>query len=125
MNTINESIVLIGGGGGVYRVARFLKHIRLNLTTVQTMFDSGGHSKKLRDERGMLPPGDIRQAILALSDDTIEDSMRFLLSYRFSERNSSSLDRATLGNLILTALTEYHNGNIITAINELCRLCHV
>jgi len=125
MSTINESIVLVGGGGGVYRVARFLKHVRPNITTIQTMFDSGGHSRQLRDDRGMLPPGDIRQAILALSDDSVEESMRFLLSYRFTEKNNSSLDRATLGNLILTALTEYHDGNIITAINELCRLCRV
>jgi len=49
MSTINESIVLIGGGGGVYRVARFLKHIRPNITTIQTTFDHGGHSGYLRD----------------------------------------------------------------------------
>ena len=125
MSTINESIVLVGGGGGVYRVARFLKHIRPNITTVQTMFDSGGHSKQLRDERGMLPPGDIRQAILALSDDSVEESLRVLLSYRFPARNHSSIDHATSGNFMLTALTEHHNGNIVMAVNDLCRLFRV
>lgn len=124
MNNINESIVLVGGGGGVYRVARYLKEIRANITTIQTMFDSGGHSRKLRDERGMLPPGDIRQAILALSDNSIEESLRVLLSHRFSVRNGSSIDNATLGNLMLTALTE-HYGSIVVAINELCKLARV
>ena len=125
MSTIHESIVLVGGGGGVYRVARFLKRKRLNITTVQTMFDSGGHSRQLRDERGMLPPGDIRQAILALSDDTLEESLRVLLSYRFPARNHSAIDHATSGNFMLTALTEHHNGNIVAAINDLCRLFRV
>lgn len=120
MGNINESIVLIGGGGGVYRVARFLKHIRPNITTIQTTFDHGGHSGILRDERGILPPGDIRQAILALSDDEIESELRDLLSYRFIPKNGSSLDSATVGNILLTALTEI-TGNMITAINILCR----
>lgn len=125
MSTIHESTVLVGGGGGVYRVGRFLKHIRPNITTIQTMFDSGGHSRQLRDERGMLPPGDIRQAILALADDSVEDSLRVLLSYRFPARNHSSIDHATSGNFMLTALTEHHNGNIVTAINDVCRLFRV
>lgn len=120
MGDINESIVLIGGGGGVYRLARFLKHIRPNITTIQTTFDHGGHSGILRDERGILPPGDIRQAILALSDDEIESELRELLSYRFTPKNGSSLDSATVGNILLTALTEI-TGNMVTAINTLCR----
>jgi uncharacterized cofD-like protein len=121
---INESIVLAGGGGGVYRVARFLKHIRPNLTTIQTVFDHGRHSGQLRDERGVLPPGDIRQAILALSDDNQESTLRKLLSYRFSEKGTSSLNNATVGNILLTALTEIE-GSLPSAINALCRLCNV
>ncbi|MEI6296342.1 MAG: uridine diphosphate-N-acetylglucosamine-binding protein YvcK [bacterium] len=117
---INESIVLVGGGGGVYRIARFLKHIRPNITTIQSTFDHGGHSGILRDERGVLPPGDIRQAILALSDDEIESDLRALLSYRFAPKNGSSLDSATVGNILLTALTEI-TGNMLNAINILCR----
>lgn len=124
MSKINESIVLVGGGGGVYRVARFLKHIRQNITTIQTVFDHGGHSGELRDERGVLPPGDIRQAILALSDDNMEPALRQLLSYRFSENGKSSLNRATVGNILLTALTEIE-GSLPRAINVLCRLCGV
>lgn len=116
----NESVVLVGGGGGVYRLARFLKCIRPNISTIQTTFDHGGHSGILRDERGVLPPGDIRQAILALSDDEIESDLRALLSYRFVPKNGSSLDSATVGNILITALTEI-TGNIITAIDVLCR----
>lgn len=124
MSNINESIVLVGGGGGVYRVARFLKHIRPNITTIQTVFDHGGHSGELRDERGVLPPGDIRQAILALSDDNMESALRQLMGYRFSQNGKSSLDRATVGNILLTALTEIE-GSLPLAINALCRLCGV
>jgi uncharacterized cofD-like protein len=124
MNTVHEKIVLIGGGGGVYRLARFLKRVRSNITTIQTMFDHGGHSGKLRDERGALPPGDIRQAILALSDDEIGDPLRILLSHRFSKLNGSSIDDATIGNLILTALTEHYR-NPIMAIDAMCKIFQV
>ncbi|TSC84606.1 MAG: hypothetical protein G01um101417_137 [Parcubacteria group bacterium Gr01-1014_17] len=120
MNNIHEQIVLVGGGGGVYRVARFLKHIRRNITTIQTMFDHGGHSGELRDERGVLPPGDIRQAILALADDTIESELRALLAYRFAPKNSSALDDVTVGNIMLTALSDI-TGSMIGAIHTMCR----
>lgn len=120
----HEKICLVGGGGGVYRMARFLKHIRPNITTVQTMFDCGGHSAKLRDERGMLPPGDIRQAILALADDSIQPMLRELLSFRFTPKNSGSLDGATVGNILLTALTEI-TGSLPQAINAMCQLYQV
>lgn len=124
MNTVHEKIVLIGGGGGVYRLARFLRRVRSNITTIQTMFDHGGHSGKLRDERGALPPGDIRQAILALSDDEIGDPLRILLSHRFSKLNGSSIDDATIGNLILTALTEHYRDPIM-AIDAMCKIFRV
>lgn len=124
MSKTNEPIVLVGGGGGVYRVARFLKQIRSNITTIQTVFDHGHHSGQLRDERGVLPPGDIRQAILALSDDNQEPTLRKLMNYRFSEKGGSSLNHATVGNILLTALTEIE-GSLPSAINTLCRLCNV
>ncbi|MSU55138.1 MAG: YvcK family protein [Candidatus Taylorbacteria bacterium] len=124
MNNKNESVVLIGGGGGVYRVARFLKHLRSNITTIQTVFDHGRHSGELRDERGMLPPGDIRQAILALADDQSEPMLRQLMAFRFAPKNGSSLDDATVGNILLTALTEI-TGNINDAISILSRWCGV
>jgi len=124
MQNINESIVLVGGGGGVYRVAKFLKHIRRNITTIQTVFDSGGHSGVLRDEHGVLPPGDIRQAILALSDDSIEPALRKLMMHRFGENGKSSLNKATVGNILLTALTEIE-GSLPLAIKALSKICRV
>lgn len=120
----NQSIVLVGGGSGVYRIASSLKHYTTHISTVQTMFDYGGNSKQLRDERGMLPPGDIRRAILALADDAIEPDLRLLLSHRF-EKKGSSIDDATIGNLMLTAFTEHYNGDIVKAINALCRIFRV
>lgn len=123
-NHINESIVLVGGGGGVYRVARFLKHVRPNITTIQTVFDHGGHSGGLRDERGVLPPGDIRQAILALSDDNMEPALRKLMNHRFAPSGNSSLNHATVGNILLTALTEIE-GSLPKAVSDLCKLCGV
>lgn len=120
MSHIQEKIVLVGGGGGVHRVARFLKYVRPHITTIQTVFDSGGHSGQLRDERGVLPPGDIRRAILALADENSEHYLRELLSYRFPEHHKSSLDGATMGNLLLTALTDI-TGSLPQAINEMCR----
>jgi len=120
---IDESIVLVGGGGGVYRIVRFLKHIRYKLTTIQTVFDHGGHSGDLRDERGVIPPGDIRQAILALSDDDLEPGLRQLMAYRFKV-NGGSLDRVNVGNILLTALTDIE-GDMPRAIEALCRICRV
>jgi len=124
MSHVNESIVLVGGGGGVYRTAKPLKLIRPNITTIQTVFDHAHHSGELRDERGMLPPGDIRQAILALSDDNQEPTLRMLMSYRFSEKGDSSLNHTSLGNILLTALTEIL-GSLPAAINFFCKLNNV
>jgi len=118
-NSIHESIVLVGGGGGVFRIARYLKNVRPNIATIQTMFDHGGHSGGLRDEHGVLPPGDIRQAILALADDKIAHELRSLLAYRFEKNNTSSLHGATVGNIMLTALTDI-TGSMPAAIDVLC-----
>jgi len=123
-NKFHESIVLVGGGGGVFRIASSLKHIRPNITTIQTVFDNGGHSARLRLDRGVLPPGDIRQAILALSDDSGHPLLRKLLAFRFSKKNGSSLDDATVGNIMLTALTEI-TGSLPVAIDTMCHMFRV
>ena len=121
----NEKIVLVGGGGGVYQIGRYLKHKRPNITTVQTAFDAGGHSGRLRDERGVLPPGDLRQAILALVDDSKQSLIRRVLSHRFSPKNGSSIDGVSLGNLLLTALIEINNGNVPAGIAQLSEIAGV
>lgn len=64
----DEKIVLLGGGSGVYRVARFLKNKRPNLTLIHTVFDNGGDSRRLMDEYDVFAVGDIRRGVRALAD---------------------------------------------------------
>ncbi len=82
-NTQQEQkrIVVIGGGTGTFTVLSGLKHYPVDLTAIVTMADDGGSTGVLRDEFGVLPPGDLRQCLVALSDtDTI---MRKLFNHRY------------------------------------------
>lgn len=123
-----ERIALVGGGGGVYRIAHFLKNIRPNIATVQTVFDDGGHSARLRLDHGVLPPGDIRQAILALSDESSQPLLRQLLAFRFPQKGSDAgavpSGGENMGNMMLTALTKI-TGSLPAAIEEMCRIFRV
>jgi len=124
VDKINESIVLVGGGGGVYQIARFLRWIRTNISTIQTAFDHGGHSGQLRDEWDILPPGDIRQAIIALIEDKNDAFFwRRIFSYRFENENSI-LNNASFGNLFITAAIKTEGG-VIEAINKICKITGV
>ena len=76
-------IVVIGGGTGLSTMLRGLKLYTNNITAIVTVGDDGGGSGKLRADLGMLPPGDIRNCILALADT--EPIMEDLLQYRFTE----------------------------------------
>ena len=115
-----KQIVAIGGGTGSYNVLKGLKNYDCDLTAVVTMADSGGSSGRLRDEFGHLPPGDVRQCLLALSpDDHASMLLRQLFNYRFYKGNG--LDGHSFGNLFLTALTEV-TGSTETAIQEMGRL---
>ena len=62
-------IVAVGGGTGLSMLLRGIKHITNNITAVVTVGDDGGSSGRLREEMGVLPPGDIRNCIAALADD--------------------------------------------------------
>lgn len=101
--TKQRKIVVIGGGTGSFIVLRGLKLYPFSITAVVNMFDSGGSSGILRDEFGILPPGDVRRCLLALSDEKEEDILRKLFMFRFEE--SSSLNGHSFGNLFLTALS--------------------
>jgi len=92
-------IVAIGGGTGLSTMLRGLKAFSSNITAVVTVADDGGGSGVLRHELGMLPPGDIRNCILALADT--EPLMEQLLQYRFKEGN---LKGQSFGNLFLAAM---------------------
>jgi len=92
-------IVAIGGGTGLSTMLRGLKNHTKNLTAVVTVADDGGGSGVLRQELGMLPPGDIRNCLEALAN--VEPVMSELLHYRFRE---GSLKGQSFGNLFLAAL---------------------
>jgi uncharacterized cofD-like protein len=114
-----KRLVAVGGGTGLSVLLRGLKHYvgsdRLRqLTGVVTVTDDGGSSGRLRREFGVLPPGDIRNCIVALADD--EDLLARLFQYRFP--NGDGLLGHSFGNLFLTALTgitgDFHQA-ILTA----------
>ena len=76
------SVVTLGGGTGLSNLLRGLKHYTSNITAIVTVADDGGSSGKLREELGILPPGDIRNCLVALAD--AEPLMQDLFQYRFS-----------------------------------------
>jgi uncharacterized cofD-like protein len=91
-------IVVIGGGTGSFTLLTALKDRTSQLTALVNMADDGGSTGVLRDELGVLPPGDVRQCLVALSDSP---KLRDLFNYRFEE---GSLKGHAFGNLFLTAL---------------------
>lgn len=95
-----KKIVTVGGGTGSYTVLSGLKNIPdISLTALVSMADDGGSTGVLRDELGVLPPGDVRQCLVALSEHS--DVVRKLMNYRFSE---GSLSGHSFGNIFLAAL---------------------
>jgi len=100
------NIVVIGGGTGLNSILTGLKEYTNNITAVVSVSDEGGSSRKLRYEFGVLPPGDVRNCIVALSDS--EPLMAKLLEYRFKE--GEGLKGHSFGNLLLTALTKITGG---------------
>ncbi len=118
---INEKkIVVIGGGTGTYTVLSGLKKISAQITAVVTMMDSGGSSGRLRDEFGQLPTGDVRQALVALSNDS--SVMRQLFNYRYEK--GEGLQGHSFGNLFLTALAEV-TGGMENALQEAGRILNI
>lgn len=92
-------IVVIGGGTGLSTMLRGLKKHSYNITAIVTVADDGGGSGELRTDLGMLPPGDIRNCILALANT--EPVMKDLLNYRFKD---GRLKGQSFGNLFLAAM---------------------
>ncbi len=113
-------IVCIGGGTGLSVILRKLKVLSPNITAVVTVADDGGGSGVLRSDLKMLPPGDIRQCILALSQT--EPLMEELLMYRFNE---GSLSGQSFGNLFLAAMTGISGGNFIDAVRKVSQVLKV
>lgn len=95
-------IVVVGGGTGLSTLLRGLKVYSANITAIVTVADDGGSSGRLRQEFGVLPPGDIRNCLAALADQ--EKLLTELFQYRF--RAGSGLVGHSFGNLFLTAMSE-------------------
>jgi len=101
-------IVAIGGGTGLPLLLEGLKRHTKNLTAIVTVTDSGRSSGKLREEMGVLPPGDIRNCLVALSEtEQSEQRLHDLFQYRFG---NGSLEGMSLGNLFLVALSDIMGG---------------
>jgi len=94
-----KKITVIGGGTGSYVVLTALKTLPLDLAAIVTMMDSGGSTGRLRDQLGVLPPGDLRQCLVALSE--APELWRKLFLYRFE---NGDLKGHNFGNLFLSAL---------------------
>jgi uncharacterized cofD-like protein len=141
----NKHVVTIGGGTGPFGLLSNLKHYPCAITAIVTMADSGGSSRRLMDEFGQLPFGDLRQALVALSRKGV--LWRDVFNYRFYKTNStgSRNNRTTgienaatqqepseaqnlgkqagvsghsLGNLIISALQEINEGNLLQALED-------
>jgi uncharacterized cofD-like protein len=107
-----KKVVVIGGGTGTFTVLTGLKRYPLNLTAVVAMSDDGGSTGILRDELGVLPPGDVRQCLVALSSS--DQLMRTLMNYRFAD---GGLKGHSFGNLLLSAL-EKITGSFDSAVEK-------
>jgi uncharacterized cofD-like protein len=115
-----RAVVVIGGGTGSYNVLSGLRQSRqLKLASIVTMTDSGGDSGRLRSEFKVLPPGDIRRCLVALSDDS--SLLRELFNFRFDD---DPLRGRQLGNLLVLALARIL-GSEREAINAIHRLLNI
>lgn len=101
--SLNPKILAIGGGTGLSTLLKGIKNYSSDITAIVTMADDGGGSGVLRRSFGMLPPGDVRNCLLALSD--IEPEMNTLLSHRFEK---GELKGQSFGNLFLLAMNEIY-----------------
>ena len=117
---MKRAVTVIGGGTGSFHVLTGLRtRTGLEIRSIVTMMDSGGDSGRLRDEFGLLPPGDLRRCLVALSDEST--LLRDLFSFRFEEE---PLSGRSFGNLFVLALTRIL-GSEKAAIAALQRLLDV
>jgi uncharacterized cofD-like protein len=121
MKTNNPKIIVMGGGTGVFNTLMSLKNYPIDLTAIVSIADDGGSSGVLREEFGILPPGDIRRALIALAPESAK-SLTKLFTYRFE--NGSGLKGHSFGNLFITALTDITK-NFNTAVHTAGRILNI
>ena len=114
-----KNIVTIGGGTGSFVLLSGLKKYPLNISAIISMADDGGSTGVLRDELGVLPLGDVRQCLVALSESS--KTLRELMNYRFSE---GGLKGHSFGNIFISTL-EKIKGNFSDGILEAANILNV
>jgi len=114
-----KKVVTIGGGTGSFTLLSGLKKYPIELSAIVSMADDGGSTGILRDELGVLPPGDVRQCLVALSDSS--EMLRTLMNYRFEE---GGLSGHSFGNLFLSAL-EKVTGSFNAGVAEAAKILNV
>jgi len=114
-----KNVVTIGGGTGSFVLLSGLKNYPVHLSAIVSMADDGGSTGVLRDELGVLPPGDIRQCLVALSDSS--EKMRELMNYRFER---GTLKGHNFGNLLLSALEKINKG-FLKGLEEASQILNV
>lgn len=111
--------VAIGGGHGSARSLAALPHVVDHVTAVVTVADDGGSSGRLRRELSVLPPGDLRMALTAMAQQT---ELASVVRFRFGR---GELSGHSLGNLMLVALQELSDGDVVVALDRLAALLEV
>lgn len=114
----DSNLVVIGGGTGSFTILSVFKKYTKNISAIVNMVDDGGSTGILRDELGVLPPGDVRQCLVALSDSS---KVRDLFNYRFSEGTFAG---HSFGNILLTAL-EKTSGSFNKAVKTAGEILHI
>ena len=118
-SSVLPKVVAIGGGTGLSTILRGLKSFPCEISAIVTVADDGGSSGRLRKDMGMLPPGDIRNCIIALAE--AETDMTALFGHRFQK---GELKDHSFGNLFLAAMTEM-TGDFQLAIRTMSRILAV
>lgn len=111
----NKTITVIGGGTGNFTLLRGLKNYPIEINAIVSMADSGGSSGELRDEMGVLPPGDLRQCIVALMEEG--DTFRKIMNHRYGH-DAGKFQGSTFGNLLISTF-ELELGGLEPALEEI------
>jgi uncharacterized cofD-like protein len=117
-------VVVIGGGTGLSTMLRGLKQYTSNIVAVVTVTDDGGSSGRLTRQLNILPPGDIRNCLVALADS--EATMTDLFQFRFRGKGTGDgLRDHAFGNLLIAAMTEISGGDFEQAVRETSRVLNI
>ena len=117
---MKKKVVVIGGGTGMSTLLRGLKEFPIDITAIVSVCDDGRSTGLLRKEFNVPAVGDVRQVMLALSNN--EDTLNSIFNYRF--KKNSTLNGHALGNLLLTATTDM-NGSISKGLESLSSILNL